>query len=454
MRKGITFLVLGDVVLALAAVYSGFFIRFGRLMPQETILSMEGLMRVSMFVLVVVFCSFIVEMYQFEKLIGKKEAVLMVSMSLMLSFFLLSALYYMIPVLMYGRGILALSLGTLGILQFVWHMIFRMSLKLPGLARRVMILGTGPLANQIGALVASTNHGHVMAGYVNCSNDPVQVPRHAILGNGDGLLSTAKREKVHKVVVSLSERRGIFPLRDVLDCKLSGVDVIDAPSFYEQLTGKVLIENITPSWFIFSDGFRITPTRELIKRIFDVAVAGLGLLLVVPLLPLVALAIKVDSRGPVLYRQVRVGQGERHFVLYKFRTMGQDAEEKTGVVWSQEDDPRITRMGRFLRKSRLDEVPQLYNVIIGEMSFVGPRPERPEFVAKLKEIVPYYSERHSVKPGITGWAQIKYSYGASVEDSIEKLRYDLYYIKKLGLPLDFLILLETIKVVLFGRGGR
>jgi sugar transferase (PEP-CTERM system associated) len=310
------------------------------------------------------------------------------------------------------------------------------------------------VANQIGALLAATNHSHVMAGYIKCSSDPAQVPSHAILGNGDGLLRTAKRERIHKLVVSLSERRGVFPLRDVLDCKLSGIDVIDAPSFYEQLAGKVLIENIRPSWFIFSDGFRITSARKFIKRIVDLAVAGLVLLITLPLFPLIALAIKLDSPGRILYKQLRVGYGERNFMLYKFRTMCHDAEQKTGAVWSQKDDPRITRLGKFLRVTRLDELPQLYNVLIGNMSFVGPRPERPEFVAELKEIISYYSERHSVKPGLTGWAQIKYSYGASVEDSIEKLRYDLYYIKNLGLFLDCLILLETIKVVLFRRGGR
>jgi sugar transferase (PEP-CTERM system associated) len=235
---------------------------------------------------------------------------------------------------------------------------------------------------------------------------------------------------------------------------MNGIEVIDAPTFYEQLTGKLLIENITPSWFIFSEGFRITPLLIVSKRVCDILFSVMGLFLTLPLIPVIMLIIKADSPGPVFLRQVRVGEKEKKFVLYKFRTMCHDAETKTGAVWAQKDDPRVTRVGMFLRVSRLDEIPQLYNVLRGDMGFIGPRPERPEFVEKLKDIIPFYSNRHFVKPGITGWAQVKYPYGASVEDSIEKLRYDLYYIKNLSIILDMVIVLETIKVVLFRRGGR
>ncbi|MRR07231.1 MAG: exopolysaccharide biosynthesis polyprenyl glycosylphosphotransferase, partial [Deltaproteobacteria bacterium] len=206
--------------------------------------------------------------------------------------------------------------------------------------------------------------------------------------------------------------------------------------------------------FIFSDGFRRTGFGRIMKRSADVALSLVGIILVLPLLPFVALGIKVTSPGPILFRQVRVGQGDRPFVLYKFRSMRADAEKASGAVWAQKDDPRVTRFGKFLRTSRLDELPQLYNVLRGDMSLVGPRPERPEFVDKLKEVIPYYSERHFVKPGVTGWAQVKYPYGASVDDAIEKLRYDLYYIKNMSMLLDIIIVLETIKVVLFGRGSR
>jgi sugar transferase (PEP-CTERM system associated) len=235
---------------------------------------------------------------------------------------------------------------------------------------------------------------------------------------------------------------------------MSGIEVIDAPSFYEELTGKLLIENITPSSFFFSDGFRITHLKRLSKRIFDILCSLAGLLVSVSFFPFIAALIKLNSRGPVFFRQKRVGELEKEFTLYKFRTMREDAEKTTGAVWAEKDDPRITSIGRFLRKMRLDELPQFYNVLRGDMSFIGPRPERPEFVKRLKEIIPYYPERHFVKPGLTGWAQIRYPYGASTEDAVEKLRYDLYYIKHLSLFLDMLIMLETVKVMLFGRGAR
>jgi exopolysaccharide biosynthesis polyprenyl glycosylphosphotransferase len=216
----------------------------------------------------------------------------------------------------------------------------------------------------------------------------------------------------------------------------------------------LFLEDITPSWFIFSDGFRITPLKKKLKRTCDVIAAAIGLILASPIFPLLALLIKSDSPGPVFLRQMRMGEREKPFALYKFRTMRQNAENETGAVWARKHDARITRTGGFLRKTRLDEIPQLYNVLKGDMSLIGPRPERPEFVDTLKEAIPYYSERHFVKPGVTGWAQISYPYGASVEDAIEKLRYDLFYIKHMSLFFDLVILLETIKVVLFGRGGR
>jgi sugar transferase (PEP-CTERM system associated) len=220
------------------------------------------------------------------------------------------------------------------------------------------------------------------------------------------------------------------------------------------VAGKLLVENIQPSWFIYSSGFRNTPFRRFFKRIPDVVWSLLSILLALPLFPLVALAVKLDSPGPVLFKQQRVGEGGRDFSIFKFRTMGQDAEKTTGAVWATENDPRITRLGGILRKTRLDEIPQLFNVLRGEMSFVGPRPERSEFVTQLSETIPYYNKRHFIQPGVTGWAQICYPYGASAEDALEKLRYDLYYIKNYSILLDLSILLETVKTVIYGRGGR
>jgi len=268
------------------------------------------------------------------------------------------------------------------------------------------------------------------------------------------LLAAAIAGRADLIVVALSERRGIFPLRDVLRCKLNGIEIMDAPSFYERVTGSLMLEQITPSWIIFSSGFRRTSLLTLIKRASDIVLSMIGLLLIMPFVPFIALAIKLDSPGPLLFSQVRVGSREKPFKLYKFRTMGRDAEKASGAVWAEKNDPRVTRVGAFLRNSRIDEIPQLYNVLKGDMSFIGPRPERPEFVENLKKIIPYYSKRHFIKPGVTGWAQVKYPYGASVHDAVEKLRYDLYYIKHFSIVLDLLIFFETIKVVVFGRGAR
>jgi sugar transferase (PEP-CTERM system associated) len=318
----------------------------------------------------------------------------------------------------------------------------------------VLILGTGPTAEMIGNLINSTSYEYVLAGYLNSPAEPLNVPIDSVVGNRDDIVEAARRTKTDKLVVSLTEKRGALPLSDMLACKFSGVDVMDAPSFYEQLTGKLLIEHTNPSWFIFSDGFRVTAFKQIVKWVFDKICSIIGVILFSPLIPIIAVFIKLDSPGPVFFRQLRVGKNDKNFWLYKFRTMVDNAESLTGAVWAQESDPRITRMGRILRKTRLDEIPQLFSVLKGDMSMVGPRPERPEFVDELKKVIPYYSERHFIKPGLTGWAQIKYSYGSSVEDAIEKLRYDLYYMKHLSFFVDLLILSETFAVVFLGKGAR
>ncbi|MEW6109831.1 MAG: TIGR03013 family XrtA/PEP-CTERM system glycosyltransferase [Nitrospirota bacterium] len=451
--KKLYILFLGDVFLSTLAIFIGFFLRFKNLSITDGLSGYDGT-RIFLFMIVVIFSSFLFELYSRDRDFGRKEIFARTSIAILLSFVILSVLFYMIPFIMIGRGFLAWSLAIFLFLQYLWHVGYQFCINLPGFAKRVLIIGTGPLAEKIGNIIISTNHNHILSGYLHFAHEPVYVPATSILENTTSLIETVKREKASKIVISLSERRGTLPLKDILSCKLRGIEVLDAPSFYEQLTGKLLIENITPSCFIFSDGFRITPFKNVIKRIFDILFSSIGVIIALPLIPLIALLIKMDSPGPVFFRQVRLGYREKHFVLYKFRTMRQDAEGKTGAVWAEKNDPRITRVGSFLRKTRLDEIPQLYNVLKGDMSFVGPRPERPEFIEKLKDIIPYYSERHYVKPGITGWAQVKYPYGASVEDAIEKLRYDLFYIKHISFFVDLLIVLETIQVVLFGRGGR
>jgi sugar transferase (PEP-CTERM system associated) len=254
------------------------------------------------------------------------------------------------------------------------------------------------------------------------------------------------------VVVGLANARGQLPMGKLLDLKLAGVSFDHLATVYEQYTGKIAVENLRPSWLIFSEGFKKTRLQSAVKRLVDIALAVTGLVLGAPFFVLTALLVKATSPGPVLYRQQRVGQHGREFTIYKFRSMRADAEAASGAVWAQQNDARVTPVGKFLRKSRLDELPQLWNILRGDMSFVGPRPERPEFVRQLTEQIPYYGQRHVVRPGLTGWAQVKYPYGSTVEDALEKLQYELFYIKHMSVGFDVFIVLKTVKTVLLRKG--
>ena len=453
MNKRIILVMANDILLAFLSIITAYTLRFYKFPGIEDLIDI-GIVKLLLYVTILMFVSFFVEIYKFSRNSSNMETAAKIIISLLVSFVILSTLFYSAPYFMFGRGVLAIALFFFGLFQFLFHATYRICGKFKRFAKRVLIIGTGPLAGQMGEIVPVNGSNYILSGYVNCSNEPVHVPVESILDNSGELYETVIRENADKIVVSLTERRGVLPLQEIMACKLSGIEVVDAPSFYEKMTGKLLLENITPSWFIFSDGFRITALVRLIKRASDVLFSAAGILMVLPFIPFIALAIRLDSPGPIFFRQVRVGEREKYFTLYKFRTMREDAENGTGAVWAQEKDPRVTRMGNFFRKCRIDEIPQLFNVLKGDMSLVGPRPERPEFIEKLKKVIPYYSERHFVKPGVTGWAQVRYPYGSSIEDALEKLRYDLYYIKNLTITFDLMIILETVKVVLFRRGGR
>jgi sugar transferase (PEP-CTERM system associated) len=452
-NRRIILLVIGDTMAAMLAILAAIPIQFRKVPAIEDVVDL-GTARILTFVMIVVFLSFLVEIYKNHHELVARDIAVKIGASLGVSCFVFSFLTYSNDSKTYGSDFLVVTIIIFGIFQFFCHTTYRLYVKFKGFARRVVILGVGTTAENIGALIPESDENYLLSGYVRCSDELSVVPSDWILENKGGIYETVKREKADKIVVSLSERRGVFPLSDVMACKLDGVEVVDAPSFYEHVTGKLFLEGINPSWIIFSNGFNVSRVRKILKRGMDVLCATVGIILTFPFLPLIALAIKLDSPGPVFYRQERVGEREKPFSLYKFRTMRADAESETGAVWAQKNDSRVTRLGAFFRKTRIDELPQFFNILCGEMSMVGPRPERPEFVNKLKEIIPYYSERHFVKPGVTGWAQVRYPYGASVEDAMEKLRFDLYYIKNLSLTFDFMIILETIQVVLFRRGAR
>jgi sugar transferase (PEP-CTERM system associated) len=453
-------ILLMDGLLALGALYSAVALRLGTQVLHEEWLQGHSLEVSAIFVAISLFSSYLMEVYSLERKSGHRELFINTLQAGAAEFFFLSVVYYLDPSVMLGRGVLVLAIILFLLYQFLSHaLVGSVGYQTP-FVQRVLILGTGELARDIGELITTQTSCFSLAGFLQCGRDAEGAPPGAsalvspVVRMESDLLSTARKHRAGVIVVALAERRGVLPLQEMMQCKLNGIEVLDTPSFYETVQGKLMLEQITPSWIIFSTGFRRTALVNVYKRCIDIALSVTGLLLSAPLFPFIALAIKLDSAGPIFFKQVRVGSGEKNFLLYKFRSMAQDAEQKSGAVWAVKNDARVTRIGRFLRNSRIDEIPQLFNVLKGDMSFIGPRPERPEFVSKLKKDIYYYSKRHTIKPGVTGWAQVRYPYGATTEDAVEKLRYDLYYIKNLSLFLDSQIIFETVKVVLFGRGGR
>jgi sugar transferase (PEP-CTERM system associated) len=370
----------------------------------------------------------------------------------------LLTVYYLVPDLTVGRGILALFLPLAMIGVLFSRMLYVWLGEEERLAENVLIIGTGATAQKIAReIVERRPWGLRVAGFL--AADAAEVGRKIVnpkvIGTIDELPLVVKHLKAKVIVVALDDRRGKLPIEVLLRCRIDGVRVEEGASVLERLTGQIPTKNLRPSWLVFSQGFNDSRLMRRLKYAGEFAIAIVLSLVVLPLMTLVALLVRLSSKGPTIYSQERVGFRGRTFRLLKFRTMRQDAEAKSGPVWaSGEDDPRITRIGRLLRKTRLDELPQLVNVLRGEMSFVGPRPERPHFVNALRQVIPLFDERHSVRPGITGWAQIKCGYGSSIEDAEQKLQFDLYYIKHMSLGFDVAILVDTLKVMVVGRGAR
>jgi sugar transferase (PEP-CTERM system associated) len=370
----------------------------------------------------------------------------------------LAIIYFLFPGMIIGRWIFFASLILLLSFILSWRFMYSFAIRRKLFAEKAIILGSGGLARDIlrgtdGRRDLSYNISSLIAH--NRNQDIGDQFRGITIHYGfDNICNLSEAENAKNLIVALDEKRGIFPYEELLKCKVRGINIIDGESFYERITGKLLVEKINPSWLIFSDGFAKSKITRATKRSVELVLSSFMLALLSPLMLLVSLAIKWDSRGPVLFSQERVGEYGKIFRLYKFRSMRADAEKESGPVWASENDPRVTRVGKILRKLRIDELPQLWNVFKGDMSFVGPRPERPVFVEKLKNTIPYYNERFSVRPGVTGWAQIKYPYGASEQDALEKLKYDLYYIKNMSFVMDSMVIFHTAKIVLLRRGSR
>lgn len=366
--------------------------------------------------------------------------------------------YYVLPKAHMGRGVLGIALVVAFVAVTAFRAVFLRLVEVEAFKRRVLILGSGTRASQIHSRMRrrSDRRGFVVVGFVPRTDESVSVPAELLVTLDAPLDVWAERHGIDEIVVGVDDRRGSLMMDELLECRQLGIDVTDLTTFFERESGRVQLSLTYPSWLVYSGGFYASPMRRLSKRCFDLAAALLVLALTWPLMLLTALAIRIESGPgqPILYRQERVGVRGRTFRLIKFRSMRTDAERDGVARWASKDDDRVTRVGRFIRKVRLDELPQLWNVFKGEMSFIGPRPERPQFVADLAQKISYYNLRHCLKPGLAGWAQLRYPYGASEDDAAEKLKYDLYYIKHNNLLFDLLILIQTVEVVLFRRGAR
>ena len=397
-------------------------------------------------------CFYYNDLYDLTLVHSKSELVVRVLQAAGAAAIVLAGVSVLLPSLIIGHGIFMTSLGLLLVAVPVWRLAFDGLTHDSHLEERVLIVGTGARARTFAQQIsAQHNFAYHIVGLID--DDPAARANADpfVLGTAADLPRIIAERHVDRIVVSLPDRRGKLPIRELLQAKFSGVRVEDAATTYERLTGKILTDDLRPSWLIFSDGFLAARGTRIAKRLFDIVVAIVGLVLAAPLVALTALAIHLESPDPIFYCQERVGENGRVFTLCKFRSMRTDAENGT-PIWARDKDDRVTRVGRFIRLTRLDELPQLWNVLRGDMSFVGPRPERPFFVEQLAAAIPFYMERHAVKPGVTGWAQVKYRYGSSIEDAMEKLRYDLYYIKHLSIVFDLTIVIDTVKVILSAKG--
>ena len=364
--------------------------------------------------------------------------------------------YLLWPQAIIGKGIFLIGICFCIMLIVSWRFCYNMILKHKFFDEKIFLIGSGELANKIRREISiRKDSGYDILGELEESNGKVRVNSSEYCGPYyAGLCDVAKAMEIKKIISCFKEKRHQFPISELLKCKVQGIDVVEGNSFYEMLTGKLNVAELHPTWLIFSDGFRKSRTRRFMKRLSDLFLVIILLIAFAPVMLVVALLVKLDSRGPVFFSQERIGENKRVYLMHKFRSMVSDAEKECGPVWAEANDCRITRVGSVIRKLRFDELPQLWNVLKGEMSFVGPRPEREHFVNELENVVPYYSERFSVKPGITGWAQVRYWYGASVQDAIEKLNYDLFYIKNMSTLMDLMIVLRTIKIVLSPENAR
>lgn len=419
--------------------------------PSIPLIYENGLLKIAALTIFTLLLTYYFDLYEPQRISGGWEIYFRILLVLSALSFALAAILYWDPDFAFGENLFVVGVAILSLTLLVWRSIYEWVCNLPALRERVYVLGRGARAENLIEMLNKRRD----AGMEVIPRDSLALPQggdsttYAEELDALGALGT----RVDRVIVAIEERRGFMPLHELLDLRYKGFIIDDANTLIERLGGKLPLDGLIPSSLIFTDGFKIGGGKLLVRRLVSIGISLTGLLLCLPFIPFIMLAVRLSSPGPIFFQQTRVGRHGRPFNLYKFRTMRADAEAD-GAVWATANDPRVTSVGKFLRASRLDEIPQLWNVLKGDMSFVGPRPERPEFVGWLAKEIPFYELRHMIRPGITGWAQVRYQYGASLEESKRKLEYDLYYVKHLSLGLDLLIMFETVKIIMLGRGAR
>jgi sugar transferase (PEP-CTERM system associated) len=448
-------LLLAEAAVVFGAIIAAVYLRLGLEDSHVELMLRQGFLKAG---LATVFCLaafYLFDLYDFVVMHDRRELVLRLVQALGLAWIALALAFYAFPQLMLGRGISLIALPLALSLMVGWRVSIHWLLGHPDFGEKILIVGSGSLAVEVAReMLERPDAGYRIAGFVG--TDPELLGKSLINPRVIGLTSeledVVRREGIDRIIVAMGERRGQLPTIELLQLSLAGtVNIEEGASFYERVTGRVSLNMIRPSWLIFSSRGRQARISGILRNLVHRLVALVGALLSLPIAIATAMLIKLDSRGPVLYRQERVGKNGGLFTVMKFRSMRTNAE-KAGPVWASLDDDRTTRVGKIIRKLRIDEIPQFWNILRGDMDFVGPRPERPHFVSQLAEEIPYYEQRHLIAPGLTGWAQIKYPYGASIEDARQKLQYDLYYLKNQSLMLDAIILFETVKIIMFGRG--
>jgi sugar transferase (PEP-CTERM system associated) len=450
-------LLLAEAALMFGVIIGAVYLRVGVAGAPYELIEKHGYFKAGFATLFCLAAFYLFDLYDFIVMHNRHELVLRLMQALGLAWIALALSFYAYPQLMLGRSVSLISLPMALALMVGWRISIHWFLGHPDFGERILIVGAGNLAVEVARQVLNQpDAGYRIVGFVGTDSEQIgkSLINPQVIGLTEDLEAIVKRENIDRIVVAMGEMRGQLPTDKLLKLSLTGdVSIEEGASFYERVTGRVSLNMMRPSWLIFTGRGRQARLAAIARSGVHKAVALLGAVLSLPLVLLTAILIKLDSPGPVFYKQERIGRNGRPFVLAKFRSMKTDAED-AGPVWASKGDERTTRVGRIIRKLRIDEIPQFWNILRGEMSFVGPRPERPHFVAQLAQEIPYYEQRHLIAPGLTGWAQIKYPYGASIEDARQKLQYDLFYIKNHSLLLDAIILFETIKIIVLGRGAQ